>query len=163
MRGSKRNVQFSGVLLGGLLCLAAAVGAFSASAQVTPIRDVQGSGLTSPVVGQSVIVRGVVTAIRSNNGFFIQEPDASVDADPATSEGIFVFTSSAPPAAAAVGNLVQVVGTVLEFSPVSDPSGLSVTQISSPIVTLLSTGNPLPAPIVLTTAQLNASGGIAQL
>ncbi|HPG60678.1 MAG TPA: hypothetical protein PK586_01625 [Casimicrobium sp.] len=162
VRESKRNVQFSGVLLGGLLCLAAAVGAFSASAQVTPIRDVQGSGLTSPVVGQSVIVRGVVTAVRSN-GFFIQEPDASVDADPATSEGIFVFTSSAAPAAAAVGNLVQVTGTVLEFTPIGDPSALSVTQISSPIVTLLSTGNPLPAPIVLTTAQLNAAGGIAQL
>lgn len=163
MRESKRNFQFSGVLLGGLLCLAAAVGAFSASAQVTPIHAVQGSGLISPMVGHSVVVRGIVTAVRSNNGFFIQEPDASVDADPATSEGIFVFTSSAAPAAAAVGNLVQVTGTVLEFTPIGDPSGLSVTQISSPIVTLLSTGNPLPAPIVLTTAQLNASGGIAQL
>ena len=163
MRESKRNFQFSGVLLGGLLCLAAAVGAFSASAQVTPIHAVQGSGLTSPMVGHSVVVRGIVTAVRSNNGFFIQEPDALIDADPSTSEGIFVFTSTAPPAAAAVGNLVQVVGTVLEFTPIGDPSALSITQISSPSVTLLSTGNPLPTPIVLTTAQLNASGGVAQL
>ena len=163
MRESKRNFQFSGVLLGGLLCLAAAVGAFSASAQVTPIHAVQGSGLTSPMVGHSVVVRGIVTAVRSNNGFFIQEPDALIDADPSTSEGIFVFTSTAPPAAAAVGNLVQVVGTVLEFTPIGDPSALSITQISSPSVTLLSTGNALPTPIVLTTAQLNASGGVAQL
>ena len=163
MHKSKRSFRFSGALLSGLLCLAAATGASSASAQVTPIHAVQGSGLTSTMIGHSVVVRGVVTAVRSNNGFFIQEPDALIDADPTTSEGIFVFTSSAPPAAAAVGNLVQVVGTVLEFTPTTDPYALSVTQISSPTVTVLSTGNPLPAPIVLTTAQLNASGGVAQL
>ena len=34
----------------------------------------------------------------TSDGFFLQEEDADVDADPATSEGIFVFTSSAPPA-----------------------------------------------------------------
>ena len=163
MRKVTRSFRFSGVLLSGLLCLAAIVGASSTSAQVTPIHAVQGSGLISPMVGHSVVVRGIVTAVRSNNGFFIQEPDALIDADPTTSEGIFVFTSTAPPAAAAVGNLVEVIGTVLEFSPVSDPSGLSVTQISSPSVMLLSTGNPLPTPIVLTTAQLNSSGGVAQL
>ena len=44
-----------------------------------------------------------------------------MDADPATSEGIFVFTSSAPPAAAAVGDLGQVTGTVQEFVPSTDP------------------------------------------
>ena len=38
--------------------------------------------------------RGIVTGVRSN-GFFIQEPDATVDADPATSEGVLVFTNSA--------------------------------------------------------------------
>lgn len=160
---TRRCFRFSGVLLGGLLSLAAAVGASSASAQVTPIHDVQGSGLTSPLVGQTVIVRGVVTAVRSNNGFFIQEPDALVDADPATSEGIFVFTSSAPPLAATVGNLVQVTGTVLEFTPIGDPSALSVTQISSPTVVMLSAGNPLPIPIVLTSAELSPSGSVAQL
>ena len=44
-----------------------------------------------------------MTGVKTN-GFFIQTPDADVDADPNTSEGVFVFTSSAPPAAAAVGN-----------------------------------------------------------
>ncbi|UXI70515.1 Calx-beta domain-containing protein [Tahibacter amnicola] len=63
---------------------------------VTPIHDVQGPGASSPVVGSSVTVRGIVTGVKSN-GFFLQEEDAEVDADPATSEGIFVFTSSAPP------------------------------------------------------------------
>ena len=65
---------------------------------LTPIHDIQGAGASSPIVGSSVTTRGIVTG-RKSNGFFMQEPDATVDADPLTSEGIFVFTSSAPPAA----------------------------------------------------------------
>ena len=42
---------------------------------------------------------GIVTAIKSN-GFFLQAPETEIDSDPNTSEGIFVFTSSAPPVAA---------------------------------------------------------------
>lgn len=141
------------------LCLAS----HAATAQLTPIHDVQGSGATSPLTGQAVTVRGIVTAIKFNNGFFIQEPDALVDADPATSEGIFVFTSVAPPTNAVVGNLVQVTGTVAEFLPSTDPLSRSVTQLVLPTVVLLSTGNPLPAPIVLTTASLNPLGGLDQL
>ena len=62
----------------------------------TAIHDIQGSGDTSPLAGTSVITRGIVTGVRSN-GYFIELPDAQWDADPNTSEGIFVFTSSAPP------------------------------------------------------------------
>ena len=69
-----------------------------------------------------------MTGVKTN-GFFIQEPDASVDADPATSEGIFVFTRAAPPAAAAVGNLVQVTGTVAEFVPAADPLQPPMTEL----------------------------------
>jgi len=122
------------------------------------IHDIQGSGTTSPLAGQSVTTQGIVTGIRSN-GYFIQEPDASVDADPNTSEGIFVFTSSAPPAAAAVGNLVQVVGTVQEFIPSADPLSPPVTELSgSPTTALISTGNTLPTPITLTTADTGTGG-----
>ena len=72
-----------------------------------------------------------------SNGFFIQEPDATVDADPVTSEGIFVFTSGAPPAAAAVGNLVQVTGTISEFVPSQDPLQPPLTELTSPTVVLV--------------------------
>ena len=117
---------------------------------LTPIHTIQGSGTTSPLIATSVTTSGTVTGVKSN-GFFLQEPDANADADPNTSEGIFVFTSSAPPAAAAVGNNVQVGGTVAEFIPASDPGTPSQTEITSPTVNLISSGNPPPAAITITS------------
>ena len=117
---------------------------------LTPIHDIQGPGASSPIVGASVTTRGIVTGVKSN-GFFLQEPDASVDADPATSEGVFVFTSSAPPATAVVGAQVQVTATVVEFVPSADALQPPLTELSSPTVVQLSTGNPLPAAIPLTS------------
>ncbi|MGI8639711.1 MAG: lamin tail domain-containing protein, partial [Pyrinomonadaceae bacterium] len=120
--------------------------------ETTPISVIQGSGSTSPFAGQVVTTSGIVTGLRSN-GFFLQTPDANIDANSETSEGIFVFTSSAPPAAATIGNSVIVGGTVTEFIPSQDPFSPPVTEITLPTVTLTSTGNPLPAPIVLTAAE----------
>ena len=58
------------------------------------INEIQGAGHRSPLIGTVVIgVEGIVTA-KSGNGFWLQDP--SPDADDATSDGIFVFTSSAP-------------------------------------------------------------------
>jgi len=115
------------------------------------IHTIQGSGSTSPLTG-SVTTSGIVTGTKSN-GFFIQEPDTSIDADPNTSEGIFVFTSSAPPVAATIGNSVQVTGTISDFIPTSDPTSPPLTELTSPTVVLLSSGNPLPAPILITAAE----------
>jgi uncharacterized repeat protein (TIGR01451 family) len=117
--------------------------------KLTPIHDIQGNGATSPIVGTSITTRGIVTGVKSN-GFFIQESDDGADADPNTSEGIFVFTSSAPPATAVVGNLVQVAATVQEYIPSADPNSPSFTELVTPTITLVSTGNPLPTPVVIT-------------
>jgi predicted extracellular nuclease len=119
---------------------------------LTPIHTIQGNGSTSPFAASVVTTSGIVTGLRTN-GFYIQEPDASVDADPNTSEGIFVFTSSAPPAAAVIGNMVSVGGTVQEFVPSADPFSPPATELITPTVNLLSTGNPLPVPIVITAAE----------
>jgi len=123
----------------------------AAAAFTHVINQVQGSGSSSSLVGQVVMVEGIVTARRSN-AFFLQAADAEVDANPASSEGILIFTSSAPPAGAAIGNRVQVTGTVTEFIPTTDPSSPSLTELTSPSVLVLSTGNPLPAPIAITLA-----------
>ncbi len=115
------------------------------------IRAVQGAGHISPWNGQTVTVVGVVTALRtqgSTRGFYLQDPNP--DADPATSEGIFVFTgsSSNPAALASVGDLLQVNGRVSEFRPGS--AGLTITELTGTIeVTKLSGGSPLPAPVIL--------------
>lgn len=127
-----------------------------------PISAIQGSGQVSPYNGMTVATRGIVTA-RKNNGFFIQTPDGEDDGDPATSEGLFVFTSSAPPASAEVGTLVLVQGTVSEYVPAADPYQLPLTELVSPVVTPLSGGHPLPAPVELTADMPNPHDGLDQL
>src|SRR3546814_10699389 len=56
---------------------------------LVPVNAIQGAGASSPLLGQTVITSAIVTAVR-NNGFFIQMPDAEADANPLTSEGVFV-------------------------------------------------------------------------
>ena len=89
------------------------------------------------------------------DGFWIQDPTA--DSNSASSEGIFVFTSSP---GVAVGDSVLVSGTVNDFYPlatgetVSTTSNLSITEIGSPTTIVLSHGNALPAPEVITPTTL---------
>ena len=117
------------------------------------IAQIQGNGLLSPHNGKRVVTEGIVTALKFNNGFFLQA--ANDDGDPATSDAVFVFTSSAPPATAAVGNRVRVTGTVEEFTPSSNPHQLAITEIVTPTVEALETGVALPAAIELTAAELS--------
>jgi predicted extracellular nuclease len=114
------------------------------------ISQIQGSGNASPVSG-SVTTTGIVTGVKSN-GFFLQMLDPG-DANPSTSDGVFVFTSAAPPAGAAVGNSVCVTGTVAEFVPASDPGTPSLTELTSPTVSVISTGNSLPSFHTITAAE----------
>ncbi len=120
--------------------------------QVVAINEIQGTGVGSPLaVGTQVVTEGIVTARRSN-GYFIQSADAEVDLDPATAEGVFVFTNSAPPAEAAVGNRLRVAARVSEFS--RTPHGFPLVQLSNSSATVRSTGNALPAPVVLDASVL---------
>ncbi|MEV7996368.1 endonuclease/exonuclease/phosphatase family protein [Streptomyces sp. NPDC086077] len=121
-----------------------------AHAEAVRIHDIQGSTRTSPYAGQQVTdVAGIVTGVRgygSSRGFWIQDPAA--DADPATSEGVFVFTSSAPKVT--VGDSVTVSGTVSEYVPGGTTSGnQALTEITRPTVTVVSSGNPVPSATVI--------------
>ncbi|TWI14322.1 lamin tail domain-containing protein [Aerolutibacter ruishenii] len=115
------------------------------------IAQIQGNGLASPHAGKRVVTEGVVTGIRFNNGFFLQ--GANDDGDATTSNAVFVFTRSAPPASVRVGHRVRVTGKVEEFTP-SNPNQLSITEITSPEVELLASGMALPAAVALTAADL---------
>lgn len=117
------------------------------------IHDIQGNGLVTPFLGQDVTTTGVVTA-RKSNGFFLQT--TVVDGDPATSEGIFVFTGSLP--AVAVGDAATVQGTATEF--------FNLTELESSLpgdVMVTSNGNPLPPAVTLTTTILDPAGSLTQL
>lgn len=131
--------------------------AFPVLAQETPIHQVQGSGNASALAGQSASVKGVVTAIKSN-GFYVQTEDGAADADPATSEGLFVFTSSAP--AVAKQQRVRVTGRVTEFRSASDSLAAPLTELTAPIVEILAAAGALPSPVVIDP---RAGGGIEQL
>jgi predicted extracellular nuclease len=113
----------------------------------TPIYALQGSGSTSPFTGQVVTTTGVVTK-RNNNGFFIQ--DLTGDGNPATSDGIFVFSTLYTPA---VGSLVRVAATVVEFNTGAasnaDTSSKPLTELSSvSSVTVLGTGYSIAPTVV---------------
>lgn len=110
---------------------------------VVEIFQIQGSGLTSPFAAQTVTTLGNVVTAVGPNGFFIQTPDARADADAVTSNGIFVFTGAAP--TVAVGDAVDVTGQVVEFFEFTEFS-------NSPLVTLITSGNPLPAAVVFDAA-----------
>ena len=82
-------------------------------APYTSISAIQGSGLSTPIPG-NVTTKGVVIGDFEGNaslqGFYMQ--DLTADANPATSEGIFVFTGSADLVSA--GQIVRVSGFARE-------------------------------------------------
>ncbi|MEU5162184.1 endonuclease/exonuclease/phosphatase family protein [Streptomyces sp. NPDC020875] len=130
----------------------AADSANRAAAAGVRIHDIQGDTRISPLVGTAVAdVPGVVTGVRgygSSRGFWFQDPDG--DGDARTSEGIFVFTGSGSTPTVRPGDSVLVSGTVSEFVPGGTNSGnQSLTQLTRPSVTVLSSGNPLPAAITV--------------
>ncbi|GAA4994441.1 endonuclease/exonuclease/phosphatase family protein [Kitasatospora paranensis] len=113
------------------------------------IHDIQGATRLSPKTGATIAgIPGIVTGVRTSGskGFWMQDPNP--DADPATSEGIFVFTGSAAPTVK-VGDSVLVTAKVSEYYPAYSGGGQSVTELSGPKTTVVSSGNPLPAAVRL--------------
>ena len=104
---------------------------------VKDIYEIQGEGLYTLFANQQVETdSNVVTAI-ADNGFTIQTPTERSDNNISTSDGIFVFTGSAP--TVAVGDLVNVTGKVVEY--------YDFTEINNATVEVVGTGN-LPDPVV---------------
>ncbi|KAB7768594.1 lamin tail domain-containing protein [Xanthomonas maliensis] len=157
------TLQISG-LTGALPAALSATGTIlNDDFQLLPIHAIQGKSARSPLEGQVVATSGIVTARRSA-GFFLQASDAEADGDPRTSEGIYVYTGSAPPETAAVGNRVRVQGTVIEYVPTADPNQPPLTEIGgNPSVLLDSTGHPLPLPVALSSNFPDPNGAYDQL
>ena len=146
------------------LCLAAACGGSGSSAAPTnppppppastKISDVQGTGATSPMEGQTVTVTGIVTGDFQENdtddrrnlgGFYLH--DAPADFDLRTSDGVFVFDGDNPATDIDPDDLVEVTGTVVEH--------FGETQINASSVRVVGIGavvaRPLSLPINATT------------
>jgi len=112
----------------------------------TPIHAIQGSGASSPLVGQKVSTQGVVTKV-INSGFFMQ--DETPDSDPTTSEGIYVYTGAAP--TMQLGQRVRVAATVAEYAVGTGADAVAnpLTELTSPAVSVLASGISI-APTTIT-------------
>ena len=76
--------------------------------------DIQGEGAQSPLVGENVVLQGIVTKLSpASDGFYLQAE--SGDNKDATSDGVFVYTKEAITAGVKEGSRVCVAGEVREF------------------------------------------------
>ncbi|MDT0203350.1 ExeM/NucH family extracellular endonuclease [Nocardioides sp. AE5] len=124
----------------------------------TAIAEIQGTGATTPLAGQRVTTRGVVTAAYPSGGlygFYLQEPGSGgTDLDLAThtaSQGIFVYQAqSAGPVRVEPGDHVEVTGTAGEHAgatqvTVTAPADIAVLAEEAAPVVAVSTWPTSPA------------------
>jgi uncharacterized protein len=102
------------------------------------IFQIQGSGDSSPFVGQPVVARNNIVTSIGPGGFTMQTPDRRDDHNPLTSNGVYVFTGSAP--SVAVGDAVDVRARVAEY--------YGLTELTQASIVVKSSGQPLPAPVL---------------
>ncbi|WP_220034432.1 ExeM/NucH family extracellular endonuclease [Curtobacterium sp. MCPF17_047] len=113
------------------------------------IPEIQGTTDTSPLVGSTVTTSGVVTAVYATgglNGYTIQTPGtggATTLAARTASDGLYVY-SAATAGLVAIGDHVQVTGTVSEFNGLTEltvPSAAGLTELTTPAAA------PVPAAV----------------
>lgn len=103
-----------------------------------PLWAIQGPGMSSPYAGQEVVTGPCIVTAVGSSGFFMQVPPADSDHDPATSDGIYVYTGGSPGVES--GQLVEVTGMVQEYYEMTEITG-------SPTVEVLGSGETLPDPV----------------
>ncbi len=111
---------------------------FGQQKDVLEIYQIQGTGMESPYVGQTVTTQNNVVTFVLSNGFYMQTPDSRDDNNPETSNGINVYLGETPNVQ--VGDYVNVTGDVSEY--------YGLTEIGSPSVSVVSSNNPLPTPVL---------------
>jgi predicted extracellular nuclease len=166
----KKNIAQVTVLCASLLTVVAfPLAAFAQTACVPThtVSSIQGNSTThlaggahddvSPLNGQAVVIEGVVVGdfqsipqpTRSGElrGFFLEEETSDHDADPSTSEGVFVFTGSAPVLDVQEGQKVCVSGRVSEFfgmTQLTATAAGSLTLVATDVVLPVATTLDLP-------------------
>ncbi|HWI70418.1 MAG TPA: lamin tail domain-containing protein, partial [Baekduia sp.] len=140
----------------------------------TAIDAIQGSGTTSPLVGQKVSITGVVVGVDNQQGvanyvnldprqagIYVETPTIGQDTNTQTSEGIFVGgLPAAARSADHIGQTVTVSGTVTELYNLTT---LDATGAPAPMFTGTAKPANLPAPVTIdpdsAAAQTVASNG----
>jgi uncharacterized protein len=114
----------------------------------TPIHDIQGTGAAAAITGV-VTIEGIVTGDYQEasefGGYYVQEEEADADGNPATSEGIFVFSSNT---AVARGQKVRVTGTATDFFNLTELNSVSkVLVCDNGVATHAVTPTPVTMPV----------------
>jgi hypothetical protein len=110
-------------------------------APFTPIYTIQGSGLTTPIPGP-VTTKGVVVGDFEGStsvgiqGFYLQDPTG--DGNPATSDGIFVYTGNSN--LVSVGQVVRVTGYARERFDQTTINGSNSNSSAVPAANIISCG-----------------------
>lgn len=121
------------------LAKATAIGAILNEIPVTAeIWQITGRDAVSPLLGKRVSTTGNVVTAVGPAGFTIQTPDNRADADPLTSNGIYVFTGAAPTVKA--GDLVNVEATVDNY--------FNLPELKNATITTTLRGARLPTAVV---------------
>jgi hypothetical protein len=126
--------------------------AYTCGDPYTAISAIQGDGMSTPLSGQVVSTEGIVVAdyqtnayvSGTRNGFFMQS--VTPDADPDTSEGLFVYTTALD---VVVGDHVRVTGKATEFSGLTELSPVSQILVCSTGISVTPTEFALPATALL--------------
>src|SRR6056297_1230745 len=101
--------------------------------QITTIYDIQGQQAASPLDGENVTTKGIVTAVFSS-GYFIQDGDTAWT-------GIYIYDNTNSPTP---GDSIQLTGDVSEYYELTEIS--NITDF-----TVLNQGNTMPEPAVINT------------
>lgn len=117
---------------------------FGSTLSAQSIQEIQGQGNASPFDGQVITTTGIVTASfttgsNATSAYFIQDGTAQ-------RSGIYVYDGNFSPQ---VGDEVEITATVDEFFELTEL--VDVTSLE-----ILSQGNPLPEPVVVSTAEANS-------
>ena len=101
------------------------------------IAEIQGTGNASPFSEQVVTTSGIVTAV-NGTGYHLQDGTT-------IRSGIYIYDQTYTPT---LGDQIEITGTVTEYFDLTEIVDLSAFQI-------ISSGNALPAPIELSTVEIN--------
>ena len=130
--------------------------AYDICSDYTPIYTIEGPGVTAAVIG-TVSTKGVVVGdfegTAAASGFYIQ--DLTGDGDPATSDGIFVYTGSSN--LVSVGQVVRVTGYARERFNQTTINGSNSNSAAVPAANIVQcgTGSVAPTDVTLPVTNLN--------
>ncbi|MEZ0314859.1 MAG: hypothetical protein ACAI38_24065, partial [Myxococcota bacterium] len=120
------------------------------------IGEIQGDGPTSPLVGERVKTKGIVTALRGT-GFYLQ---AAKEESAKGSRAVWVYTGS-DRTGVAVGDKLTVIGDVKEFKPESQPLEQPRTEVAGRL-TLMIEARGLNLDVAVGSPRLVGKGGLVQ-